>query len=317
MEKVLVTGAAGFVGSNLAAELLVKGYAVVGVDNFDDTYERRFKEEQIAPCRTHEHFELAELDICDKEALDALFARAKPDLVVHLAAKADTRAAVDDPYPYIKNNIVGTLNVFEASKTTGVKNIVFVSSSSVYGNSTQVPWSESAAADEPLSPYGATKRACELFAHAYHHNFGLNITCLRYFNVYGENNRPGMVPYKWAQALLRGEEIEMSGKGERRRDYTYVGDTVRATILALQKPLGFEIINVGNNHPLSLKELLGVFEQVIGTTAKVKERPSHKASVEETYADVSKAKGLLGWEPTMPIEEGVGRLVAWFRQKRL
>ncbi len=317
MEKVLITGAAGFVGSNLAAELLAAGYAVVGVDNFDDTYERRFKEEQIAPCRAHEHFELVELDICDKEALGALFARTKPELVVHLAAKADTRAAVDDPFPYIQNNIIGTLNIFEASKTGGVKNIVFVSSSSVYGNSTQVPWSEDAAADEPLSPYGATKRACELFAHAYHHNFGLNITCLRYFNVYGENNRPGMVPYKWAGALLRGEEIEISGAGTRKRDYTYVGDTVRATILALQKPLGFEIINVGNNHPLSLKELLGVFEKVIGTTAKVRERPSHKASVEETYANVSKAKELLGWEPRMPIEEGVGRLVAWFRQKRL
>ncbi len=317
METILVTGAAGFIGSNLSAALLERGYRVVGVENFDDTYERRFKEEQIAPCIGDGNFELAEIDIRDKQALDALFDRVKPSRIVHLAAKADTRAAVDDPYPYIENNIVGTLNIFEMAKRAGVVNTVFVSSSSVYGNSTKVPWSEEASADEPLSPYGATKRACELFAHAYHHNFGLNITCLRYFNAYGENNRPGMVPYKWAQALLRGEAIEISGKGERRRDYTYVGDTVQATILALEKPLGFEIINIGNNHPLSLRELLSVFERVIGTTAQVRERPSHKASVEETYADISKAKRLLGWEPTMPIEEGIGRLVAWVKEKRM
>lgn len=316
-ETVLVTGAAGFVGSILSRTLLDEGYAVAGVDNFDDTYERRFKEEQIAPCVGDPNFELAELDICNKDALFALLDRTKPARIIHLAAKADTRAAVDDPYPYIQNNIIGTLNIFEGSKRIGAVNTVFVSSSSVYGNSTEVPWSETSAADEPLSPYGATKRACELFAHAYHHNFGLNITCLRYFNVYGEHNRPGMVPYKWARALLRGEEIEISGKGERRRDYTYVGDTVRATILALKKPLGFEIINVGNNHPLSLRELLSVFEKVIGVEARVKERPSHKASVEETYADVSKAEKLLGWKPIMPVEEGIGRLVSWIREKRL
>lgn len=316
-ETILVTGAAGFVGSILSRTLLDEGYTVVGVDNFDDTYERRFKEEQIAPCLANEHFELVEMNVCDKDALFQLMDRVKPARIVHLAAKADTRAAVDDPYPYIQNNIIGTLNMFEAAKRVGVENFVFVSSSSVYGNSTRVPWSEDSAADEPLSPYGATKRACELFAHAYHHNFGLNITCLRYFNVYGENNRPGMVPYKWAGALLRGEEIEMSGAGTRKRDYTYVGDTVRATILALKKPLGFAVINVGNNHPLSLKELLSVFERVIGTNANVKERPSHKASVEETYANVSKAKELLGWEPKMPIEEGIGRLVTWYREKRL
>ena len=317
METVLVTGAAGFVGSNLSRVLLDEGYRVVGVDNFDDTYDINFKEEQIAPCVGDAHFELVRLDICDKDALENLFERVKPNLVAHLAAKADARAAVLDPYPYIKNNIEGTLNVLEACRKTYVGNVVFVSSSSVYGNSTQTPWSEDASADQPISPYGATKRSCELFAHAYHHNFGLNITCLRYFNVYGENNRPGMVPYLWTKALLHGEEIELSGGGTRKRDYTYVGDTVRATIAALKKPLGFEIINVGNNHPLSLVELLSVFEKVIGTTAKVKERPSHKASVEETYADVSKAKELLDWEPVTPIEEGVEKLVAWFKANRL
>lgn len=317
METVLVTGAVGFVGSNLCAALLTDGYRVVGVDNFDDTYDIQFKEEHVAPLVEDKNFELVRLDIREREPLMQLFERARPSLVAHLAAKADTRTAVEMAPLYVENNILGTLNVFDAARAVDVKNIVFVSSSSVYGNDTAAPWSESAAADRPISPYGATKRAGELFAHAYHHNFGLNITCLRYFNVYGENNRPSMVPYIWAQALLRGQEIEMSGGGTRKRDYTYVGDTVRATVAALKKPLGFEILNIGNNHPLSLSELLAVFEKVIGVQAQVKERPSHKASVENTYADIAKAKQLLGWEPEVSIEDGIARLVAWVRAHRL
>lgn len=317
METVLVTGAAGFIGSNLCAALLKEGYKVLGVDNFDDTYDVRFKEEHVAPLLADTNFELVRLDIRDAEAVMELFGRVKPSLLAHLAAKADTRAAVEQAPLYVENNIIGTLNVFDAAKETGVGNTVFVSSSSVYGNDTTSPWSEGAAADHPLSPYGATKRASELFAYAYHHNFGMNITCLRYFNVYGENNRPSMVPYLWTGALLRGEEIELSGGGTRKRDYTYVGDTVRGTIAALKKPLGFEIINIGNNRPLSLNELLAVFEKVIDTKAKIKERPSHKASVEETYANIDKAKMLLNWEPEVPIEEGIGRLVVWFRAHRL
>jgi len=317
MKTVLVTGAAGFVGSNLATELLKRGYRVVGVDNFDDTYALKFKEAQVVPFLHDPNFELVRADICDKDAMQKLFERVRPELVAHLAAKADTRAAVENPYPYIDNNITGSLNIFEASKTTGVQNIVYVSSSSVYGNSTAAPWREDAPADRAISPYGATKRAVEIFAHAYHHNFGLNITCLRYFNAYGENNRPNMVPYKWVSAMLRGEEIELSGAGTRKRDYTYVGDTVRATIAALEKPLGYEIINVGNNNPISLTELLAVFEKATGTKANVKVRESHKASVEETYADISKAKELLGWQPEVSLEEGVARLVVWFKANRL
>jgi len=318
MKTVLVTGAAGFIGSTLVPALLTRGYRVVGVDNFDDTYSPAFKEEHIGGFLNDPNFELVRLDLRDKSALLSLVERVKPQLVVHLAAKADTRAAVNDPYPYIDNNILATTNVFEAIKSVGgVENTVFASSSSVYGNDANVPWRESASADMPLSQYGATKRAAELFAYAYHHNFGLNITCLRYFNAYGEHNRPNMVPYKWARAILRGEEIEMSGGGTRERDYTYVGDTVDGTIRALEKPLGFEIINIGNNQPLSLNELLALLENITGIKANVKARESNKASVEKTFADVSKAKALLGWEPTTPAQEGFSRLVAWVRDNRL
>ncbi|MBI5405877.1 GDP-mannose 4,6-dehydratase [Candidatus Kaiserbacteria bacterium] len=317
-DTVLVTGVAGFVGSNLALALLEAGYRVVGIDNFDDTYDPAFKEAQIAPALGNPDFELMRLDIREKAALAAALRRAHPRFVVHLAAKADTRLAVADPHTYVDNNITGSINLFETIRDVGdVENTLYVSSSSVYGNDPDIPWRESAAADRPLSPYGATKRAVELFAHAYHHNFGMNITCLRYFNVYGENNRPNMVPYKWTKALLTGGVIELSGAGTRKRDYTYVGDTIRGTILAMTKPFGYEVINLGNNRPLSLTELLAVLEKVTGVKANVEARESSKASVEETYADISKAKELLGWEPVTPVEEGMARLVEWFKANRL
>jgi len=316
METVLVTGAAGFIGSNLTRTLLEEGYRVVGIDNFDDTYNPQFKEEQIAPFLGDTNFVLYRVDIRDIPALTEVFETEKPSFVVHLAGKADTRKAVDTPRLYTSVNIDGTLNILELCREYPVENLVIASSSSVYGNSSQVPFTEDQPADRPISPYGATKRATELLAHTYQHNFGMNITCLRFFNAHGENNRPGMVPYIWTEKLLHGEEIEISGDGSRKRDYTYVGDIVRGIILAMKKPLGFEIINLGNNMPVSLNELLAIFEKVLGVKAKVKSRPSHGASVEVTYADVSKAKKLLDWTPTTSLEEGITRLVAWFRANR-
>lgn len=316
MKTVLVTGVAGFVGSNLALELLEQGYRVVGVDNFDETYSREFKEGHLKGALSNKNFSFIKADIRSRDTMQQLFEKEHPEYVLHLAAKADTRAAVDDPYPYIDNNINGTLSIFDAARASGVAHVVNVSSSSVYGNA-PTPWSETGAADMPLSPYGATKRAVELFAHAYCHNFGMHITSLRYFNVYGEHNRPTMVPYKWALALLRNEEIELSGAGTRKRDYTYVGDTVRATLTAMERPHGYQVYNIGNNHPLSLRELLSVFEKVTGVTARIKEKPSHKASVEETYADIEKAGRELDWKPEISIEDGVARLVEWVKKNRL
>jgi len=317
MKTVLVTGAAGFIGSNLTKTLLEGGYRVVGVDNFDDLYDPRFKEENLAPFTDNANFKFYRADIRDLPVFTEIFATEKPSYVVHLAARPDTRNAVTTPRLYISINIDGTLNVLELCREYPVENLVIASSSSVYGNSSQVPFTEDQSADRPISPYGATKRAVEHLAHTYHHNFGMNITCLRFFNAVGENNRPGMVPYIWTEKLLKREEIEISGDGSRKRDYTYVGDIVRGTILAMGKPFGFEVINLGNSTPASLNELLAIFEKVIGTKAKVKSRPSHGASVEVTYADVSKAKKLLGWTPTTSLEEGISRLVTWFRANRL
>lgn len=317
MTTVLVTGAAGFIGSTLAKALVEKGYRVVGIDNFDDTYDVDFKEGNIAPLLGNSQFKLERIDIRDLPAMEAVFTAEKPSYVVHLAAKADTRKAVAAPRLYTSVNIDGTLNILELCREHPVENLVIASSSSVYGNSSTTPFTEDQSADRPLSPYGATKRATELLAHAYHHNFDMNITCLRFFNAHGENNRPGMVPYIWTEKLLHGEEIELSGGGKPKRDYTYIGDIVRGTILAMEKPLGFEVINLGNSSPASLSELLAIFEKVLGVKAKVKTRPSNPASVDETYANIDKAKRLLGWEPEVSLEEGITRLVAWYRANRL
>jgi UDP-glucuronate 4-epimerase len=317
MKTVLVTGGAGFIGSNLCQELLLRGYRVLCVDNFDDLYDPKIKENNIKALLTNPNFTLFRKDIRDLEGMKEIFEKEKPEYVVHLAARPDTRNAISDPRLYVSVNIDGTLNVLELAKDYGVKNIALASSSSVYGNDPDVPWKETATADRPLSPYGATKRSTEHLAYSYHHNFALNVTCLRYFNAYGENNRPTMVPYIWGLAMLQRDEIEISGDGSRKRDYTYIGDIVDGTIKAMEKPLGFEIINLGNNSPVSLKELLEVFEKVTGAKAKVKSRPSHRASVENTYADITLAKHLLGWGPTTSIEEGIGKLVAWLRDNRL
>lgn len=317
MATTLVTGGAGFIGSNLVMALLGRGKRVVCVDNFDDTYDPTLKQSHIEPFKNNPDFVLYTTDIRTFEELKKIFEKEKPTKIVHLAAKADTRAAVKDPRPYLSNNMDGTLNVLELAREFGVEMTVVVSSGSVYGNNPNTPWREEERTDFPLSAYGVTKKATEMLAYTYHHNFAMNIVCLRYFNVYGENNRPSMVPYKWAEAFLKNKEVELSGEGERKRDFTYVGDVVEATILALDSGLHYEVLNIADSEPHSLKELFGVFEKVIGTTPPVRSRQSHPASVAEMYADNTKAKKLLGWEPKVKLEEGITRLVAWFRTNRL
>jgi nucleoside-diphosphate-sugar epimerase len=317
MKTVLVTGAAGFIGSNLTQALLEQGYRVVGVDNFDDTYNPAFKEEHIAPFLTNPNFALHRIDIRDLLALRAVFEIEKPSLVAHLAGKADTRDAVKNPEVYLSVNMDGTLNILELAREFAVENMAIASSGSVYGNNPNIPWQEDENTNFPLSAYGVTKKAVEMLAYTYHHNFNMNVSCLRYFNVYGENNRPSMVPYKWGMAFLLGEEIELSGEGVRQRDFTYVGDVVSGTILALTKPLGFEVLNISNSSPTSLNELISVFEKVTGKTVSIRKRESHNASVNEMFADNSKAKKLLGWEPQVSLEEGITRLIGWLRANRL
>ncbi len=315
MKTVLVTGGAGFIGSNLTQSLLDKGYKVVCVDNFDDLYDPSFKIANIKDFKNN--FKLYKLDILEFEKLRKVFKKEKPNLVVHLAAMADTRMAKENTRKYFEVDVEGTFNMLELSKDFNIENTVLASSSSVYGNDPHVPWTEDLPADKPLSIYSAAKRSTEHLAHSYNHTFGLNVICLRYFNAYGENNRPTMVPYIWGMNILQNKEVEISGDGSRSRDYTYVGDVVNATIKALEKPMGFDVFNIGNTQPVSLNELLATFEKVTGMKAKVKSRPSHKDSVERTFANIDHAKQFLGWEPTTSIEDGIAKLVTWLRNNRL
>jgi UDP-glucuronate 4-epimerase len=317
MKTILVTGGAGFIGSNLITSLLAQGNKVICVDNFSDNYDPSYKESNIAAFADNPNFSLYRTDIRNAADVQKVFAETKPQQVVHLAAKADTRLSITEPQAYIDVNLTGTLNMLESAKAFAVEKFVFASSSSVYGNHATAPFSEEAPTDFPIAPYGATKKSGEILCYSYHTNFNLPVVCLRIFNAYGERNRPDLVLYKWVDSILHGRSIELSGEGERMRDFTYIGDLVRAITLALEKPISYEIINVGNAHPISLKDLLSVVEKVTVTKAEVVKRPSNKGSVEMTHASVEKAKNVLGWEPTTSIEEGVSRLVAWFKNERM
>lgn len=315
MKTILLTGGAGFIGSNTAQALLARGDRVVCVDNFTPNYDPSFKESNIKDFSSHPNFVLYKTDIINLGALKEIFEKEKPSVVVHLAAKADTRLSIHEPQAYIDTNLTGTLNLLECSKE-GVEKFIFASSSSVYGNKAHAPFIETDTTDFALAPYGATKKAGEILCYTYNQNFKLPVVCLRIFNAYGERNRPDLVLYKWIEKLSHGEPIEISGDGSRTRDFTYIGDLVDALLRSIDTPLQFEIINIGNADPVALNALLEMVESAMGKKAEVISRPSNKGSVELTHANVSHAKEVLGWEPKTPTKEGVKKMVEWFMRER-
>ncbi len=319
MKKVLITGVAGFIGSNTAEALLKeKGIKVIGIDNYDTNYSVAYKKENVRLLETNKRFTFYKADIRNQKKLAEIFKKEKPDAVLHLAAKADTRHAVVAPTEYITTNVNGTLNMLECAKDTKVRRFVFASSSSVYGNKNKAPYKETASTDFSISPYGASKKAGEILAYTYQHNFKLPVICVRIFNAYGPRMRPKLVMYTWVEKLLNGESIEISGKGVRARDYTYIGDLVDGLIKALKnETIDFDIINIGSSTPVPLKKLVKVVEQATGVKAVVVERPSTHPSVEKTHASNVHAKAVLDWEPTTSIEDGVLAFVEWFRANRL
>lgn len=318
MQTILVTGGAGFIGSNLIESLLKRRTVgrVVCVDNLDPFYSPAYKKDNIKHFIKNKKFVFYKTDIRNRKALAKIFESEKPTSVIHLAAKADTRLSVNEPDEYQDVNIIGTLYLLELAKDYKVKNFIFISSSSVYGNSAIPPFVESGSTDRPLAPYGASKKAGEVLSYTYFHNFKLPVICLRLFNAYGERQRPDLVIYKWVENILKGKPVEMSGKGSRSRDYTYVGDIVRAIELAMKHQKGYEILNIGNSKPVSLVTLLALIEKKLGKKAVVKTRPSNHPSVETTSADIRKAKKVLGWEPEVPLEEGIERFTKWLRENR-
>jgi len=313
VESVLVTGGAGFIGSHLCERLLSRNKNVVCLDNFDPYYSPEVKKNNIAASLKNRRFHLAECDIRDKDKLAALFSSRKFDVVVHLAARAGVRPSIKDPHVYQDVNIGGTINLLEMCREHGIKRFVFGSSSSVYGDNSKVPFSENDILMKPISPYAASKQACELFCYTYHHLYDIRITCLRFFTVYGPRQRPDMAIHKFTKMIDGGKQIEIYGDGSSRRDYTYIDDIIDGVEASVDKNLAFEIINLGESETTELSRLVSLIEENIGKKAKVKRLPMQPGDVPITCADVSKAKKLLGYKPKVAVEAGIPSFVKWYK----
>ncbi len=310
--RLLVTGAAGFIGSSTVDRLLASGHEVVGLDNFDPFYDRPIKERNLEGALANGSFELVEGDLLDGELLQRHMGSPPCDTLLHLAALAGVHPSLERPLDYERVNIRGTMVLLEAARLAGVKRVVLASSSSVYGVRSEIPFSESDPCDRPASPYAATKRAMEVMAYNYHHVHGFPVTCLRYFTVYGPRQRPEMAIAKFVRMVEGGEQITLYGDGSSARDYTYIDDIVTGTVAAVDACTeGFHVYNLGGTRTTSLERLVTLIEQAVGKPAKVRHTPDRLGDVPVTCADVSLAEADLGYRPTVPIEEGIERYVSW------
>lgn len=311
--RILITGAAGFIGSNLADDLLKKGFSVMGIDNFDPFYSREIKESNISGAIKHLSFEFIEGDIRDTGFLDGCFSEFKPDTIIHLAAKAGVRPSIKNPASYFDVNVNGTLNLLEAMRRNRINRLLFASSSSVYGNNKKVPFAESDNVDFPVSPYAASKKAGELLCHTYHHLFNMDIFCLRFFTVYGPRQRCDLAINKFTKAILNGEPITLFGDGTTSRDYTHISDIVQGIEKAMENLKGFDIFNLGESNAISLSELVLLLERSIGERADIKHLPLQDGDVFQTFADISRSRRLLGYNPVVNIEDGIRNYVEWYK----
>lgn len=311
--KVVVTGAAGFIGSHLCERLLGDGWAVVGVDNFDGFYDPQIKRANLAGCVGNARFQLVEADIRDAEAVNSVFAGRDVEIVVHLAARAGVRPSIEEPVLYQDVNVNGTVVLLEAAKNFDVRKFVFASSSSVYGNNEKVPFSETDNVDYPISPYAATKKAGELLCHTYSHLYGIGMTCLRLFTVYGPRQRPDLAIHKFARLIEAGRPIPVFGDGSMMRDFSYIDDIIDGVVAAMDACRGYEIYNLGESRPVRLDALIAAIEAVLGKKAIIQRMPMQPGDVDRTYADVQKAMLALGYRPRTDLETGLKRFVEWFR----
>jgi len=312
---VLVTGAAGFIGSHLAERLIRLGYSVVGLDNFDTFYQPAIKEENIRALEGNPDYQIIRGDIRDTDLLNRIFAENRINLVAHIAARAGVRPSLQQPLFYQDVNIGGTINMLEVSRSYGVEQFVFASSSSVYGMNSRVPFAEKDKVDYPTSPYAASKAAGELYCRTYNHLYGLPIKALRFFTVYGPRQRPEMAIHLFARMIESGEAIRVFGDGTSKRDYTYIDDIIDGVLKALlSQNHGYEIYNLGDSHPIALVYLIQLLEDALGKKAKVVRLPMQPGDVPITFADISKAEAHLGYRPKITIEEGIDRFVRWYRQ---
>lgn len=329
--NIVVTGAAGFIGSHLCEALISRGHSILGLDNFDKFYDKRIKEANLAALRNLDKFTFGEVDLLDAPALVSIVGSFIPDVIVHLAAKAGVRPSILEPDAYIRTNIEGTLNVFEAARSAGCRRMVLASSSSVYGAAQKVPFSETDFVDNPISPYAASKKSCELLAYAWSHLWGLRTAVLRFFTVYGPRQRPDLAIASFAEKILAGKPIPVFGDGSTERDYTYIDDTVEGVCAAVDwtgreqeadaQPAGAvaqsrpvcEVFNIGESQTVKLDDLVSKLETALGKKAIIDRRPMQPGDVPRTWADISKSRRVLGYEPKVGIDEGLRRYVDWLR----
>ena len=319
--KVLITGAAGFIGSHVAIELLERGDTVVGLDNMNDYYDPKLKEARLDRLKPYDGFEFIKVDIADKTDMEAIFAKHQPDSVVHLAAQAGVRYSLENPHAYIESNIVGHLNVLEGCRNTGnLQHLVYASSSSVYGGNKEMPFSTAHNVDSPMSLYAATKKSDELMSYSYSHLYNFPSTGLRFFTVYGPWGRPDMAAYLFTDAIVKGDKINVFNHGEMRRDFTFIDDIVNGIIRALDRPAAqddkgvcHKVYNIGNNQTERLMDYIGEIEKALGTEANKNMMPLQDGDVPETYADIKATQDDLGYEPTTPISVGIPKFVQWYK----
>ena len=309
--RILLTGGAGFIGSHLAEALLGRGCALRILDDLNDYYDPALKRANVEEVRRAGPFEFVRGDICDQPLVEDLLARFRPDCVIHLAARAGVRPSLEQPALYQRVNVEGTAVLLEAARRHGVRRFVFASSSSVYGATSRVPFAEHDPVRHPISPYAASKIAGEALCHVYSHLYGMRIVCLRFFTVYGPRQRPDLAIRKFAQAIAAGRPIPVFGDGSTGRDYTYIDDIVAGILAAMEHDAAFEVFNLGNSSPVLLKDMIATLERVLGREALIDRQPLQPGDVPVTYAEITKARCLLGWSPQTSLEVGIRRMAQW------
>ena len=314
MAHFLVTGAAGFIGARTSEFLIQDGHTVTGVDNMNEAYDPRVKEYRLRRLKERPGFTFHRLDISEKSVIDHLRDQQFAG-VINLAARAGVRTSVKDPWMYVESNMIGTLNMLELCRQTGTKKFVMASTSSIYGEDPPYPTPESASSSEPLQPYAASKKGAEAMAHAYHHLYGIDVSVVRYFTVYGPAGRPDLSIFRFVQWISEGKPVHVNGDGEQSRGFTYIDDIARGTILAL-KPIGHEIINLGGHEVITINNLVRLIEEIVGKTATVEHGPPDLADMRSNWADITKAGELLGWEPQFNLRSGIKKLVEWYNAER-
>ena len=309
MKKILVTGAAGFIGSKVSEMLLEDGHDVIGIDNLNDYYDTKFKLWRLDNLKKSKNFKFYQIDIENYNDLILMFHAHYPEAVINLAARAGVRYSLENPFIYLSTNANGCLNLLELCRQYKVPKFILASTSSLYAGQ-KIPFQEKLPVNTPISPYAASKKAAEVMAYTYHYLYGIDVTILRYFTVYGPSGRPDMSPFRFIKWIMEGSPLEIFGDGNQRRDFTYVDDIAKGTIKAL-RPLGYEIINLGGNKPYRLNESIKLMEKYIGRKAKCNYKEFHKADMKATWADIAKAKKFLDWQPKVSLEEGIKRTVVW------